>query len=307
VSRRRAALVAIALLTAGCTSSPTPTRSPPSPSPKGPVGTIAFSSNRLLPNGPPWNIYVIRTDGSGLTQLTHVQRDGAFDPAWSPDGTKIAYAIYHGATGWHLWVVDADGSHKMLLTQGLQPAWSSDGTQIVYTIQPTGGVTDRIYVMKADGTGKRAVTSGPCDDYPTWTPNGMIVFARAPAQCDGSSGTTTDVFAVNPDGGGLIRLTTGQPFGNPSLSPDGTRIAIQDKERHRIVIVRIYGAGTVTLFPTDFGTPWSQTGWSPDGGAIAFAGSYTDTTDLYVVNADGSGLTKVPNGEDASDPAWRPT
>jgi Tol biopolymer transport system component len=297
VRRGPAALVAITLLTAGCTSSPTPTRSLPSLPPKVPVGTIVFSSKRFVA----WNIYVIRTDGSGLTKLTNIATDGAFDPTWSPDGTKIAYAVFR-AGQWHLLVMDADGSNKMPLTQGLQPAWSSDGTQIVYRTQ-----SDRIYVMSADGTGKRAVTSGPCDGYPTWAPNGMIVFARYPAQCDGSSGTTTDVLAVNPDGSGLVRLTTGQPFGNPSLSPDGTRIAIQDKKRHRIVVLRMYGGSTVTLFPTDFGSPWSQTAWSPDGEAIAFAGSYTDMTDLYVASADGTGLTKVPNGEDASDPAWRPT
>jgi TolB protein len=269
-----------------------------------PVGTIAFSSKRFVV----WNIYVIRTDGSGLTKLTNIATDGAFDPTWSPDGTKIAYAVFR-AGRWHLLVMDADGSHKMPLTQGYQPAWSADGTQIAYAVQSntlTGGVPTRLYVMNADGTGRRAVTSGPCDSYPAWAPNGMIVFARTvkPAKCVGGFDA---VFAVNPDGSGLVRLTTGQSFGNPSLSPDGTRIVIQDEKRHRVVILQLYGASTVTLFPNDFGD-WSQTAWSPDGGAIALAGSYTNETSLglYVANADGTGLMKVPNGEDASDPAWKP-
>ncbi len=81
-----------------------------------PDGTrIAFDADVI---GPGWNIYVIRTDGSGLTQLTF-ESSGVYNkkPVWSPDGTKILFwSDREGSGRENLYVMNADGSEVTKLT-----------------------------------------------------------------------------------------------------------------------------------------------------------------------------------------------
>ena len=100
---------------------------------------IAFTSNRK-PVGLPdrqWDIYVMTTNGSNWTRLTNSDRyDG--QPAWSPDGSQIAYASeVDGNLG--IYVMNANGSNQHRVSSNLsfidfsgQPAWSPDGTRIVF-------------------------------------------------------------------------------------------------------------------------------------------------------------------------------
>jgi hypothetical protein len=84
------------------------------------------------------DIYVINADGSGLRRLT----DG-LDPAWSPDGKKVAFARWRDPRG--IYVIDEDGRNETLLfgwSQAKAPAWSPDGSRIVFTRQYGGQEED---------------------------------------------------------------------------------------------------------------------------------------------------------------------
>jgi len=281
------------------------------------AGAIAFT--RVVKPGPAGerDIYVVNTDGTGLRRLTD---DPAWEesPSWSPDGSRIAWAVSVGSrtsldANATVWVMNADGSGKTRLTRspvhGTHPTWSPDGTRIVFErYWQYGQYQDAIFVMNADGSGLRrvipAVTSRPPLTAglqyvsPTWAPDGRILYLQR-----------GDLFAVNADGSGRERLTKGWEIGDFALSPDGRRLAVSvhGKGGDRIVSVPAHGDGTpVTLMRG----PYTAFSWTSDGKALALASREGIAgSRLYVVNADGTGLSAVPglrwpNG--VVDPAWRP-
>jgi Tol biopolymer transport system component len=89
-------------------------------------------------------------------------------PAWSPDGSKIAFESDR-AGDYAVWVMNADGTNPIRLTdpspRSGAPSWSSDGTRIAFE---QGG---DIWVMNADGSSKIRITSGFwADGLPKWHP-----------------------------------------------------------------------------------------------------------------------------------------
>jgi len=273
-----------------------------------PPGTIAFARTQAGAD-----IYVIHTDGTGLTRLADGPGTWLEHPAWSPDGTRIAYHSGFGEFDtYSVWAMNADGSGHVQLTRlplsGLWPAWSLDGSQIAFSAYLPETNTLNIHVMSADGSALTTLTSTGADDlFPTWTSNGTILFLRKQV---GPSSISADVFAVNPDGTGLVQLTTVGHVGGYALSPDGTKIAFHDTVNHRILVIPADGSvAPVTLVDSDFGCVFVALSWSPEGQALAMACSDLGTvtgSDLYIVNADGSGLTTVPNTGSVFDPSWGP-
>jgi Tol biopolymer transport system component len=297
------------------------------------AGTIAFT--RYAENEwtqVDYDVCVVNTDGTGLKVLAGGEGCQMY-PRWSPDGSKIVY--FESRTGdqdpQHVWVVNADGSGKVQLTAGASgeyrsdwPNWSQDGRQIAFshTVFYTGGVgREAIYVMNADGSGVRNVTSEKgsgvslTDYWPTWEKDGTISFYR------NTGNGALSKFSVNPDGSGLTRLvkqagvTEYEAEGKwlkyvLGLSPDGKWVARHEVETDRLVIVPVRGGGdpVVLLDPVAAYAQISvDAAWSPDGQALAIASqSETGFSRIYVVNADGSGLSAIPGITDAREPAWRP-
>jgi len=144
---------------------------------------IAFSGLRSS-GGPVDTIQLMRPDGSGPVDLDMPGEVAT----WSPDGTRIAFASHPGDGNWAVWTMRRDGNDRRHLTHpvllppagahGDAPAdWSPDGSRILYSTEVRG---DReLFVMNADGSGKRRVTHWRGGDSPqAWLPDGRIVFGH---------------------------------------------------------------------------------------------------------------------------------
>ncbi|MCX6373496.1 MAG: LpqB family beta-propeller domain-containing protein, partial [Actinobacteria bacterium] len=305
----------------GATGSPSaepPRRAAPLPTPTV-AGTIAFAKVRAA--GSLYSdICVVRSDGAQLKTVTGSGSYRALNPAWSPDGSTIAFTalgpLDGGAATATLAVMRADGAFLATLindhVQGDGAAWSPDGTRIAFARSWSTGraaifVIDDGGTINVDAADLRRVTrpaagtraAAQADRSPVWAPDGRILFLRS-----------GDVFAVDPDGSGLTALTDVGSIAEFALSPDGRRIAICDSKRDRVVVMALHGGGhPVTLLEpvsdyaaSDGPSRDATLAWAPDGKALALATS----AGLYIVNVDGSGLSAVPGVGAALDPAWRP-
>ncbi len=236
---------------------------------------------------------------------------GNDSPAWSPDGTRIAFTSFRNGKG-DIYVMNADGGDARRLTTSPAyddlPAWSPDGRRIAFTSDRDGSL--QIYAMNADGGGQTRLTSSLGSDYsPTWSPDGHRIAFRSDR--DGNS----EIYAMNADGGGQTRLTSSPGSDNsPSWGPDG-RIAFAsdrgDGSRTSIWAMNADGSDQrrITIRPRAF---WSESrpSWSADGKKLLFLADRdvpVGNIEIYSMNADGTGdarLTTYPGHDDA--PAFSP-
>jgi Tol biopolymer transport system component len=162
----------------------------------------------------------------------------ARDPAWTPDG-RISYAWYDKqADRLDIWTVGADGTNPQLaILDGISPAWSPDGTKVAFIRDD-----NLLFVANADGTAAVQVASNAED--PNWAPDSSrIVFGRR-MDADG-------IALVNADGSGLTILSTLGSDSDPAFSPDGTIIAITVNAGDQIGLhlIDTYGNTVADLAP----------------------------------------------------------
>jgi TolB protein len=174
------------------------------------------------------------------------------------------------------------------------PAWSPDGSRLAFS---SGG---DIYVINPDGSGHARLTNGPSvASFRSWSPDGSkIAFTSA-------RNGSLELYVMNADGTNPTRLTTPDSVVEPAWSRDWRKIVFA--RSGDIYVMNADGTSVTRL--TSLGSS-GQPAWSPDGTRVAFVrfttmfieggyGGYrgnVDDSDLYVMNADGSGVTRVASG-----------
>jgi len=183
------------------------------------------------PNG---EIWVMRADGSGQTQLTSLSTGEDRDPTFSPDGERIAFEHNTGAT--QIWIMDADGSGQTQLTfpganpdeaVAVDPSFSPDGQRIAFVRSEGSGASAGIWIMNADGSGQTRLTSGSAtssDRDPNFSPDGQRIVFRHSGPGD------ADLRVMSANGSDQSQLTSGGDDFGPVFSPDGTRVAFSREE-----------------------------------------------------------------------------
>ncbi len=269
------------------------------------VPAIAYQSRG--PGERRWSIYVMSSSGSDRARLSDGGAEFLSAPAWSSDGSKIAF-VADGADAPDIWVMNSDGSDAVNLTQHKakdhSPAWSPDGEWIAFASVRDSAFWE-LYVMRADGSDLRRLTwwEDASDLWPTWSPDGTrLAFA---SKRDGN----WEIYAIDRGGSNLIRLTAHPADDtNPAWSPDGSRVAFEStREGYTDIYVMPVAAGrAVNVSNVPWATDLGPT-WSPDGGRIAFYSDRDGEWDIYVMTSDGSEVIKL-TGDNSNDqvPAWRP-
>jgi Tol biopolymer transport system component len=253
------------------------------------------------------NVLLTGSQGGTPQRVTATHGHGATvaAPAWSPDGSRLAFTIApcHGCA-MEIRVIEPPGpgeevSAARTLGRGFNPDWAPDGLSLVF-VGPQGG----IYTMSSDGSNKRRLLGGPDSyDEPTWSATGRIAFLKQEPT------GAWHVYTVEPDGTDVRRLTRGRESEvNPAWSPDGSQLAFSRQLKLRWVLHVVDASGGRGR-PVVKGGRASDTypSWSPDGSQLAFVRQNVDRLSLAVVPVAGgtpSTISKI--GPRAAQPAWSP-
>jgi Tol biopolymer transport system component len=264
-------------------------------------GKIAFSSSGSDIGGR-GDIYTVEPDGSDLSQLTDSRYDEGF-ATWSPDGTVIIFwRQYLGDV--NLSVMSADGSNARDLdtnwTGGIDFTWTPDGTKLAFSRSGPPHYTYDIYTMDPDGSNKINLTKTPklSEQFPDFSPNGSRM-------CFTVSGgltlkTQPGIYVTDTDRSDptlLFEDDTGQ--GECDWSPDGQKVAFYTIEGGdtQKAMQKQKKAMEKAAAEEDFQKKMEK---------ASKASAHSDK-EVYVINADGSGLTALTrNSADDVSPHWSP-
>jgi hypothetical protein len=219
---------------------------------------------------------------------------------WSPDGRRLAFvgipAAGNGST--EIYTIEADGSNLVQITQNDvdddSPAWSPDGTRLalrVDEVDPGTPGDSKVVITPVVGPGVTVLGPG---SNPVWSPDGLLVAMTV------AEGGSSRIWVQEPDGGGR-RQVAGISVASapPSWSPDGRLLVVSSSG---LSVVEVTSGSLMRLTSEPGSTPtWSI------GGSIAFATTGSASPGVFVVDADGSGLRRVPGDPGASSAlAWSP-
>lgn len=269
--------------------------------PEGLNGMILFAGDEKEAGRRNFYAYDL-SKGGELIQLTDGLGRSSSCPQLSPDGKQLSF-VYSGSV-FDLFLLDLDGGSLTNITNDGKDSleefcadWSPDGSQIIFTAgkKDSGDWFYQVYSAAADGSGITQLTANTVEDdryrNPVWSPDGRkIAFV--------SNTFGHDVYIMNGDGseqtlfGDIEELVKDFHW-----SPDGSKIVFAchsgfDNIGEGVCIMNSDGSELVKVEDASLEGIF-HTAWSPDGMKVAFAARNGDSTNIYVVNPDGTGLSQL--------------
>ncbi|MDP3289287.1 MAG: Tol-Pal system beta propeller repeat protein TolB, partial [Methyloversatilis sp.] len=258
--------------------------------------------------------YVVKTgksfelkvdDADGQNPRTALRSsEPIISPAWSPDGTRLAYVSFQAkkpiiyvhslATGAQTVVANFKGSNSA-------PAWSPDGKRLAVVLTKDG--SSQIYTINPDGSGlSRIAGSSTIDTEPHFSPDGQYLYFTS------DRGGSPQIYRVAAAGGTAERVTFEGSYNvSPRLSPDGKLLAYVSRNGGRFQVTVMDLASRQIQILTDSSRDESPS-FAPNSRTILYASEVGGRGVLSAVSSDGRVKQKLSGqaGGDVREPAWGP-
>jgi TolB protein len=252
--------------------------------------------------GQKFRLMVADSDGYN-EQTVLAQNEPIISPAWSPDGSHLAYVSFEAGHA-AIYMQSLYTNQRIVLANfrgsNSAPAWSPDGKQLAIVLTREG--SSQIYLIRPDGSGIRRITfSGTIDTEPNFSPDGQSLLFTS------DRGGSAQIYRMPIEGGAAQRMTFGE--GNnysPRYSPDGKGFVYTHFINGKFYIAtQDFQSGQVEILSA--GGWEKKPSYAPNGKLILFASEARGRGILATVSSDGRVQQHMfTQSGDAREPVWGP-
>jgi TolB protein len=268
----------------------------------GDKGAFSTKIAYVVKRGPRYELHVADADGFNA-QSVFASNEPIMSPAWSPDGSRLAYVSFDQKKPIVMVQNLAQGATKPVAAfrgNNSAPAWSPDGRYLAVALTKDG-LTQIYRIPSGGGTPERLTESSGIDTQPAYSPDGQSIAFTS------DRGGSPQIYRMPAGGGPAQRITFEGTYNvGPRFSPDGRYIVYVQREGGRFRIASLELATGQVQVLTD-GTLDDSPSFSPNGKMVLYEAQAGGRGQLAAVSGDGRVRQRLTSSAgDVQDPAWGP-